>query len=211
MKAPSQLGARAGIKAGAGRCSGFSLVELMAVLVVIAIMAVMIVPEMRGTYGDALLRSSARKLISACHLANSRAIALHLPQRLRVDAKTGRYFTEPTAPEGGASDRESGNAARFRPIEGRIDSRVTIEIGGNTAEPRTNGDEAMAPNSQAPPESAELLDPMAIEGAGNLISFLPDGTAQGPEIVLRDREGFRLALRVHPTTARVRVTELARE
>src|SRR5258708_4825192 len=41
------------------RCvRAFTLVELMVVMVLIAIMAAMIVPEMKGTYEDALLRSS---------------------------------------------------------------------------------------------------------------------------------------------------------
>ena len=31
------------------------------------------------------------------------------------------------------------------------------------------------------------------------------------EILLRDRAGFRLALRINPTTARVRIIELERE
>ena len=43
------------------------------------------------------------------------------------------------------------------------------------------------------------------------IFFYPDGTADASEIVLRDRDGFRLALRINPVTARVRIIELARE
>ena len=43
------------------------------------------------------------------------------------------------------------------------------------------------------------------------IVFYPDGTADAREIRLEDRQGFRLALRINPTTARVRIVELERK
>lgn len=46
---------------------------------------------------------------------------------------------------------------------------------------------------------------------GESINFYPDGTADGEEVVLRDREGFGLALRVNPITARVEVLQLERQ
>jgi hypothetical protein len=43
------------------------------------------------------------------------------------------------------------------------------------------------------------------------VAFNPDGTADSREIVLRDRTGFRLGLRVNPTTARVEILEMERQ
>ena len=43
------------------------------------------------------------------------------------------------------------------------------------------------------------------------ISFYPDGTADAGDILLRDREGFRLLLQINPVTARVHVVEMERE
>src|SRR6185503_4211867 len=48
---------------------GFSLIELMVVIVLIGIMAAMIVPEMKGTYEEALLRATSRRLVDVFHLA----------------------------------------------------------------------------------------------------------------------------------------------
>ena len=65
------------------RAEGFTLVELMVVIVIIGIMSAMIIPEMTGSYQDALLRATSRRLIDVCGLASSRAITLHQPQRVR--------------------------------------------------------------------------------------------------------------------------------
>ena len=43
------------------------------------------------------------------------------------------------------------------------------------------------------------------------VTFYADGTADAGEIVLRDRQGFRLGLRVHGATGRVELRELERE
>ena len=46
---------------------------------------------------------------------------------------------------------------------------------------------------------------------GEIISFNPDGTADGVTVELRDRDGFGRALKINPTTARVSIVELKRE
>src|SRR5687768_1339095 len=73
----------------------FTLLELMIVLVLIGIASAMIVPAMHGTYEDALLRSTARKLVDVFNLANSRAVTLNQPFRVRLDTKEGKYSLEP--------------------------------------------------------------------------------------------------------------------
>src|ERR1043166_1553310 len=76
------------------RRPGFTLIELMVVLALIAVMTAVIIPEMRGTFQDALLRSSARKLVDVLSLANSRAVTLNQPQRVRFDETNRRYTLE---------------------------------------------------------------------------------------------------------------------
>ena len=84
-----------------------------------------------------------------------------------------------------------------------LDTRITVEI-------HKSGDEA----TEATPEQETATGPESKLQAGRAddgITFYPDGTAEASEIVLRDRDGFRLALRINPVTARVRIIELARE
>ena len=83
-----------------------------------------------------------------------------------------------------------------------MDTRISIEI-HKTGEDAAEGAEqesASSPDTTAPSERRD-------DG----ITFYPDGTAEASEILLRDRDGFRLALRINPITARVRIIELARE
>jgi type II secretory pathway pseudopilin PulG len=173
----------------------------MVVMVLIGVMAAMILPEMQGTYEDALLRSTSRELISVCGLAASHAVSVNQAHRLWLDRKTGHYSIERLAPDRGPEGRLV--AAREVPGgEGELDSRIAIEIHASSDD-RTEA--AQQGSSPVPGGSAQA------ERRDDAITFYPDGTADASEIVLRDRDGFRLALRINPVTARVRIIELARE
>lgn len=173
---------------------GFTLIELMVVIVLIAITTALIIPEMKGTFEDALLRSTARKLVDVCSLANSQAITVNQLHRVRLDKINGRYFVERARHEG-----EAGSGlVREREItggKGNIDTRITIEI-------RKPAEDS--PEASASPDAKDRK-------ADDTISFYADGTADAQEILLRDRQGFRLALRINPITARVHIIELERE
>jgi prepilin-type N-terminal cleavage/methylation domain-containing protein len=172
----------------------FTLMELMVVLVLIAVLTAVILPEMRGTHEDAVLRAAGRQFIDGTSLASSRAVALSQTHRLRLDRGTGRYVLE----------RQIGKThrvARFEPVN---DSALA----GNHLDPRVRwmlrplGGEA-ASNGKGPARDRARV-------SGNLpdsVRFYADGTADAAELWLEDRMGVRLALRVSPATGRVRVTE----
>jgi type II secretion system protein H len=187
---------------GGLRRLGFSLIELMVVVVLIGIMAAMIVPEMKGTYEDALLRSASRELIGVFNIASSRAISRNQLLRVHLDQHTGRYAIERKV-----NDRAKGSA--FAPVrdvpggEGELDSRISIEIRKPGADERPPEPDRMAVSN--PQEDSRLGD------GGETIAFYPDGTADACEVILQDRDGFRLALRINPVTARLRVIELERK
>ena len=179
---------------------GFTLIELMVVLLIIAVMSLMIIPEMKGTYEDALLRSNARELINAFNLAYSRAVSANQLHRFRLDTSTGRYFVEKRA-----SGPEAVNG--FAPlrnipgVEGTIDRRISVDIRKSTP---ASTDES---GQEVPPPENDSSGPDLEEG----IAFYPDGTADARELLLRDRAGFRLALQINPVTARVRIVKLERQ
>ena len=179
---------------------GFSLIELMVVIILIGVMAAMIVPEMKGSYEDALLRATSRRLVDVFHLAYSRAVSLNQLHRVRFDRITGRYFIERArqAPEHGS---EFVQARDIPEGEGTLDHRISVEFRKQDEAPPTEVDQG----TSAASEDAEVRN--KDEG----FAFYSDGTADAGEVLLRDREGFRLALRINPVTARVQIVELERQ
>jgi type II secretion system protein H len=178
------------------RSSAFTLIELMVVIAIIGIMTAMMIPEMKGTFQDALLRSTSRELINVFDLAYSRAVSLNQLRRVRLDEKTGRYLVEKQVTENGQEDFVPANDVPGS--KGELDSRITVEF--------------HQPGEIVSDANAEAAAPASESGSDEVaISFYPDGTADAGDIVLRDREGFRLLLQINPVTARIHVVEMERE
>ena len=169
----------------------------MVVLLLIGIMTALIVPEMKGTYGDAVLRSSARKLIEAINLANSRAITLNQLHQVRLERKPGRYVVEGKGQQG---ERTFVAVRDVSGAQGEIDSRISVNLHKTTEEQSLSTDEGQS-----------AYDDIREYQSQDAIAFYPDGTADPAEIVLRNRDGFRLYLRINPVTARVDLIDLERQ
>jgi type II secretion system protein H len=175
----------------------FTLIELMIVIVLIGILSALIIPELKGGYQDALLRSTSRNLVNVFSIASSRAVSLNQLHRVRLDAKTGRYVIEKRT-------RETVQGDEFAPLkdvaeaEGALDTRISILL----RKPEEIRADAPEGASNVVAENGPALD---------TISFYSDGTADSAEVLLRDRQGFRLALRINPITSRVKLLELGRE
>jgi prepilin-type N-terminal cleavage/methylation domain-containing protein len=103
----------------------FTLIELMIVLVLIGILTAVLIPEMRGSYEDALLRSTGRELINVCHLASSQAVSLNQVHRLKLDERTGKYFVEKRIRE----TELGGDFETLKDVpgsQGELDTRIKI-------------------------------------------------------------------------------------
>jgi type II secretion system protein H len=176
---------------------GFTLVEMLVVVVIISIMSVAIIGEMHGTFQDALLRSTSRELANAFALASSRAISINRPHRISIDILAHRFFLE----------RGTSSGADFQPVRdvagssGTLDRRIAIRI----LEPGLNSpDDA----GKEPSEDSGNAGDLPSLGLLESVTFYPDGTADARQIELTDRDGFRLALRINPITSRVQITAM---
>ncbi len=163
------------------RIPGFTLIELIVVLALIAILTAVILPEMRGSLEESVLRSTARSVVAACNAANSRAVASGLPHQLVIDPSAHRYRIEPTPNK--ARSRPSNDPAPT-PETNPLDPRIVVEV--------------------------QLLEPPPANTSPHTVEFHPDGTVDAAEFLLRDRSGFAISIRLNPITARPAIRELGR-
>jgi len=170
---------------------GFTLMELMLVLALIAIMAAMIVPEMKGSMEDALLRSSARKVVDVFNLTYSRAVSFNQLHRVLLDPGTGKFRVERKL-EDSPNQNDFEAITDLNGFQGQIDPRIAIEIRASQPEP---SDEQMPEDE---PKVSFLRDG---------INFYADGTADGCEILLRDRMGVEVVLQLNPITASIHMLD----
>jgi prepilin-type N-terminal cleavage/methylation domain-containing protein len=133
------------------RSGGFTLLELIAVLVLISTVLAIAAPSLRGFVRGRQTSDTAARMLSLTHLARSRAISQGCTYRLNFDTEEGIYWL--TVQEGGAfveiegdygrhfrlpvgvsialnapSDEEELSYVRFHP-DGRCDA-ATIELVG---------------------------------------------------------------------------------
>lgn len=181
--------------------SGFTVLELVIALTVLAILAAMVLPELGRTYRDAVLRADARKVAAAMSLAYSQSVTSGRVHRLRLDGTERRFWLEL---------QEEGGERGFVPslgvpgVSGEIDGSVLATVREPAREREEEEEEVVV--------EREPLDPprdAAAEEETPSIAFRPDGTADAREVLLEDGDGFALAVRVHPSTSRVRVIEVA--
>ena len=181
------------------RRGGFSLIELLLVVMVLGILAAMVTPELAGSRQEALLRAAARQLVGTFRLAYSQAVTTQQTVTFLWNPSDQRYRLEATRNDLAGTQQDSAEGATLSVpgSEGQVDSRVTVRLrthsgmSASTARSRSRDRRPAAGSSQ--------------------IAFQPLGTADMAELALEDQEGFTILLRVDPMTSRVTTKALGRK
>jgi general secretion pathway protein H len=115
---------------------GFTLIELMVVIVVLGVMMTLIIPQL-GNIGDANLKRSARHLTGMIRFLRDESQAKKMLYRLRFDIKDGKYWAE-------EFDYISKDTAEFKRLqvamanEGSLAGQVTfkdVQVGSHPDDP----------------------------------------------------------------------------
>jgi len=71
---------------------GFSLLELIAVMVIVAAVLAIAMPRMRGFFASRHLEHAATELLALTRYARTMAVSLGRPYRLNIDGHDHKYF-----------------------------------------------------------------------------------------------------------------------
>jgi type II secretion system protein H len=85
--------------------AGFTLIELIIVMLLLAIAASLVTPRMSSFFRGRALNHEARRMLSLTHYAQSRAVAEGVPVLLWFDARTSTYGVEIQSGHATAEDR----------------------------------------------------------------------------------------------------------
>lgn len=151
--------------------SGFTLIELTVVIVILGIMLTLVIPRL-GDLGEADLKRSARHLTSTIRFLRGESQARKEQYWLRFDVQGGRYWVE----WGAEVKKQTGETTReFRRLQSEMGSEGSLS--GNV----TFRDVRVASHPDDP-----------------YILFSPNGWVEPAVIHLRDGEDRDFTLRVKP-------------
>lgn len=186
-----------------GRRAGFTLIEVLAVVAILALMTALVIPNLGGLRDRALL-GQARRLAAELELARQRAIVTGVPHRLWMDLDEAEFRLEWLAEDPEAAE----SSARLAALE--LEGNAPLRL----AAPRTRAlDYRPVPGNFGRLQVVEypfyfeaLETPEGrIERGKAHVVFARDGTADPTEIYLQDAAGHAIALDVFPLDERVRI------
>ncbi len=150
---------------------GFTLIELIIVMLLLAIAAGLVAPRMSSFFRGRALNFEARRLLSLTHYAQSRAIAEGVPVILWLDARNSRY---------GVHVQTGHDEPDDRVVSYELEPTLTLQPSGDAPAASEQDDEALG-----------VPEGMAV------IRFNPEGyfdEVSVKRVVLQQREGAAIEL-----------------
>ena len=163
---------------------GFSLIELLVVLVIISVFSAFVGPRVVGSLGNMSLKTSSKKVAAALRYARSRAVTESIPYVALFDLNRNRMTVKPNGSFTLKED-ESGEEAPVKKGAGRSKRYIL-------------------------PEGIIFKDAVAVNGDKSdsrffAIVFMPSGCSSGGIILLENRRERRYGIKVDFITGMVRL------
>jgi prepilin-type N-terminal cleavage/methylation domain-containing protein len=184
--------------------AGFTLLELMAVVVILALVASLAIPY-AGGQSSRTLRLQAQRLAADLELARQRTVVTGIPHRMQIDLEEARYWLEwrqsgPDAGEPVADPEEPAEIGPDSPIDLAPPRQVVADFRPlpNQFGRDARLDEGTIFEGVETPES--WIDTGVVS-----VHFERDGGAEPSAIVLANESGDRLLLEVLPLADSVRI------
>ncbi|MCA9502083.1 MAG: type II secretion system protein [Spirochaetaceae bacterium] len=216
---PHPLRPDAGRARTPGRRAGFTLIELMAVVLLIALAMTTLAPQLSSSK-QRLLKEASESIASSLEFARQRAVLTGVPHRLLIDLEEGGYRVE-----WWVTEDEAMAALGEEDAGGGFGNLLLGGLGGPTAAPDPD-----APIDLHPPEHAArdyypvpgteagrftwLDDALYfvgvegtsgwVEGGDAEIAFDADGTTEYTLLEIADADDHSITLEIEPLLDRVR-------
>ena len=189
--------------ARAQRRRGFTLIEVLAVVAILALVAAFVVPNLGGFRARAL-RAEAQQIAAQLELARQRAIVTGVPHRLWLELDEAEYRLEWFAED---PDAVTPAAAELD-LRGNTPLSLTAPRGQEIAYRPIPGNFGRLQVVAEPFYFEGVETPEGWIDAGEVsVEFARDGTASYTLIHLQDASGNRIALDVYPLDERVRIRD----
>ncbi|MEA3486163.1 MAG: prepilin-type N-terminal cleavage/methylation domain-containing protein [Thermodesulfobacteriota bacterium] len=172
-------------RSGAG---GFTLLELIIVLMIIGIASALVVPRLVGGMGSLDVRTASGKVAASLRYARSQAVSQKINYTAVFDLQRKRLTIMPSSESAGEWDDDGADVEKKSAgIQGK-----TYDLPGRVAFERV-------------PEGDVYMGDEEIDAGIFRIGFYPSGGSDGGEIALANERGRRYTVRVDIITGTVKV------